>query len=104
MTASSSGPLRSSIGRRVGVSGSSGDGTPTFAQRQTRTGMRRVIVIAVRRPTLPGSACPHRGGAAGFARMLPGPGRSLAAGSFSLRLYPRQVSDDDAMYLHILLR
>jgi hypothetical protein len=76
MTADSSGPLCSSIGRRVTVSGSSGDGTSTFAQRQTRTGMRRVIVIAVRRPTLPGSACAHRGGAAGFARMRPGPGRS----------------------------
>jgi hypothetical protein len=91
MTASSSGPLRGSIGRRVGVSGSSGDGMPTFAQRQTRTGMRRVIVHSA-------------AGLLGCAPVLAGPGRSLVAGSFGLRSYPRQVTDDDAIYLHILLR
>jgi hypothetical protein len=70
--------------------------------------VRRVIVIGVRRPTVPGSACTSRERCGpmwlGCAPDLAGPGRSLAAGSFSLRPYPRQVSDDDAMYLHILLR
>src|SRR6266508_3410587 len=54
---------------------------PTFAQSPTSTGMRQVIVIGVRRLTLPGSACAHRGsGAAGWhgcAPDLAGPGRSL---------------------------
>jgi hypothetical protein len=56
--------------------------------------MRQVIGIGARRPTLPGSACAHRGsGAAGWlgcARTWP----VLVARSFGLRPYPRQVSDD----------
>ena len=43
------------------ATGSTMERTATFAQRPASTGMGQLIVIGVRRPTLPGSACAHRG-------------------------------------------
>jgi hypothetical protein len=93
MTASSSEPLGDSSAAGQRCPDRARTAPPQSPQLPTSTGMRQMIVIGVRRPTLPGSACAHRGsGAAGWLGCAPdlaGPGRS-----FGLRPYLRQVSDD----------